>query len=63
MDVLAQDDIKIFVLPETGRCITTGVSPLDMLCCPINKYGSRSICRPGECEYYVEGVIKYGKEC
>lgn len=55
MNVKAEKDIDIYVLPDSAKCKLTGKSPLDMDMCPMMQFDRFGMeCWPGECDEYAE---------
>ena len=55
-------DIDIHVLPDAAKCKVTGMSPLEMDCCPLHEFDDQEECWPCMCEQYTEdpaGIIGY----
>lgn len=55
MEIVTEDGIEIFCLPDCARCKLTGKSPTEMIECPehcFDVFGD--VCRPDDCDYYEE---------
>lgn len=55
MRIQTVDGVEINVLPETARCLETGMRPEDMNKCPICNFEDEGdICIPDSCTCYTE---------
>lgn len=55
MDILTEDGIEIYCLPDTAYCKISGENPESMIGCPLfafDDYGN--ICKPNLCGEYTE---------
>ena len=53
MEIVTEEGIDIFCLPDNGMCEAIGLHPTEIDKCPLKEFGE-DFCIPERCPYYTE---------